>query len=244
MTNSSASRPRPGRARAHEGAETGDIARRAIAQVGEALAAIGPLPRDWQQLAAETAGLVAAIRKARTSDDLALIVKGLESRKAQAEAWGKQASQAVDTNPAGPEDRPHAITTNSPVYPSDTVVAAEESSRGEDSPQSQQPLAEIEAEPVKETPPPIPEPPAKVQPAELLQLAPRLADHVAQPYPEWRDIVDAAGDGLASISAFRRACGARPASRSDGKGRPLLLPLSRPSRASILRAARAGISRR
>ena len=186
-------------------------ARRAIAQIGETLAAIGPLPCDWPQLAAETAGLVAAIRKARTSDDLALIVKGLEGRKAQAEAWGKQASQAVHTNPAGPVDRPHAITTNSPVYPSDTVVAAEESSRGEDSPQSQQPLAEIEAEPVKETPPPIPEPPAKVQPAELLQLAPRLADHVAQPYPEWRDIVDAAGDGLrvdlgVSPSLWGEAC--------------------------------------
>jgi replication initiation protein RepC len=30
----------------------------------------------------------------------------------------------------------------------------------------------------------------------LIQLAPRLADHVAQEFPDWRDVVDGAGDGL------------------------------------------------
>jgi len=56
-------------------------ARRAIGQVGETLATVGPLPSQWRPLALETADLVAAIHQARTSDDLALIVRGLESRK-------------------------------------------------------------------------------------------------------------------------------------------------------------------
>ena len=38
--------------------------------------------------------------------------------------------------------------------------------------------------------------PAKVYPGELLQLAPRLADHVPQAFPDWADIVNAAGGGL------------------------------------------------
>jgi hypothetical protein len=40
------------------------------------------------------------------------------------------------------------------------------------------------------------ESPAKVHPGELLQLAPRLADHVRQAYPDWADIVGAAASGL------------------------------------------------
>jgi replication initiation protein RepC len=40
------------------------------------------------------------------------------------------------------------------------------------------------------------DPPARVHPRELLQLAPRLADHVPQSFPDWLDIMNAAGDGL------------------------------------------------
>jgi replication initiation protein RepC len=36
----------------------------------------------------------------------------------------------------------------------------------------------------------------EIRPAELLELAPRLAAHVPQSYPDWRDIVDAAGTYL------------------------------------------------
>jgi hypothetical protein len=61
-------------------------ARRAIAQIGATLAEAGPLPCGWPQLAAETAELVGAIRKTRTSDDMALIVQALESRKCRRRA--------------------------------------------------------------------------------------------------------------------------------------------------------------
>ena len=87
-------------------------ARRAIAQVGETLARRGPLPPAWPQLAAETAELVAAIRHARSPDDLALIAQSLESRKIQAETWAKEVPDSVENDPTGAEERPHIISTN------------------------------------------------------------------------------------------------------------------------------------
>jgi replication initiation protein RepC len=186
-------------------------ARRAIAQIGETLATVGPLPVDWPQLASETSELVKAIRRTRTSAELALIVNGLESRKIQAEAWAKEASKPVETGPVGPTDKPHIITTNLSFNPSDTVIAAEESSRVEVAPQSPQPVVESKAEAHKAMAAPTPELSAKILPAELLQLAPCLADYVARPCPDWADIVTAAGNGLrhdlgVSPSLWGEAC--------------------------------------
>lgn len=171
-------------------------ARRAIAQAGELLAGIAPLPLEWTQLAADTAALVASIRRAGSSEDLALIVKGLESRKAQAEAWVKEAAPIVNSSPVGLANEPHTITTNLSIDPSDTVTAAEESSRGEDRPQS--PTAEHGTGRDQGKNPTFKpfERVETIKPVELIQLAPRLADHVAQEFPDWRDVVDGAGDGL------------------------------------------------
>jgi replication initiation protein RepC len=186
-------------------------ARRAIAQIGETLTAIGPLPPEWPQLAAETTELVKAIRKARMSDDLALIAQGLESRKNQAETWAKQASQPVETNPTGLADEPHIISTNLSFDPLDTVIAAEQSSLGEVSPQDPETGREAGKDKGERASAGDFESPAKVHPGELLQLAPRLADHVRQAYPDWADIVGAAAGGLrhelgVSQSLWGEAC--------------------------------------
>ena len=116
-------------------------ARRAIAQIGETLSRQGPLPPAWPQLAAETAELVAAIRYARTSDDLALIAQSLESRKRQAESMGKGGVSILwKLAPWGWQSRPHTISTNPSFYPSDTVIASEESSQGEIASEAPQPM--------------------------------------------------------------------------------------------------------
>jgi replication initiation protein RepC len=171
-------------------------ARRAIAQIGETLAGLGPLPPDWPQLAAETAALVASLRRVASPDDLVLAVNSLESRKAQADGWAKTASSSVEISPVGLADEPHTISTNPLINPKDTVIAAEEGSRGE-----ARPLVPPTEEPFRV----FAEAPVtfrsferleKVQPAELLQLAPRLAEHTRQAFPDWADVVDAAGDGL------------------------------------------------
>ena len=52
----------------------------------------------------------------------------------------------------------------------------------------------------------------ELHPGELLELAPRLAAHVNQRYPDWNDIVDAGGNDLrpelgVSESLWREACG-------------------------------------
>ena len=171
-------------------------ARRAIAQIGETLSRQGTLPPAWPQLAAETAELVAAIRTARNLDDLALIAQSLESRKTQAETWAKEVRQSEENDPTASPERPHNISTNPSFYPSDTVMPSEEGSRGEIAPEAseigtQGQRTKVQKEPVSDF-----DAPAKVHPGELLQLAPRLAEHVAQDYPDWADIVNAAGEGL------------------------------------------------
>ena len=88
------------------------IARRAIRQAGEALEALGPLPPDWKRLAAETADLVAAARQTTCSEDLAVIAKSLENRKAEAEQWLRDTVKPVETDPVGAENGPHTTNTD------------------------------------------------------------------------------------------------------------------------------------
>ncbi len=176
-----------------------------VANTGETLAGLGPLPAEWPHLSAETADLVAAIRKTRTSDDLAVVVKGLESRKDQAEAWLREAQPPVEISPEGPVNEPHNISTNRKIKPKDTVIAAEESSRGAAPPPSPS-VPETTADPettaedfgdsVAFSPFERVE---KLHPGELIELAPRLAEHVQQRFPDWHDVVDAAGSYLASL---------------------------------------------
>ncbi len=51
----------------------------------------------------------------------------------------------------------------------------------------------------------------KLHPGELIELAPRLAEHVQQRFPDWHDVVDAAGSYLrhdlgVSQSPWGEAC--------------------------------------
>jgi len=172
-------------------------ARRAIFQAEETLKALGPLPSQWRQLALETADLVAAIRRARTSQDLAVVVQSLESRKEQAEAWVREAIPPVEISPEGLGNEPHNISTNPSVYPKDTVIASEGSSpEGAPDPESSAP-AEPDGEDLEDSVTFRPfERVEKLHPQELVELAPRLACHIPLPFPDWHDIVDAAGASL------------------------------------------------
>src|SRR3984885_2262279 len=115
----------------------GTIARGAIRQAGEALEALGPLPPEWPRLAAETADLIAAGRRTRRSEELAVVVKALEGRKAEAEQWLLETRKPVETDPTGAENGPHTTSTNLPENPyQDTVIAAEERSRSEAKPRT------------------------------------------------------------------------------------------------------------
>jgi len=182
-------------------------ARRAIRQIGETLAALDALPPEWPQLAAETAALVKLVRPTGRAEELVLIVGGLERLKTQAELWVREVLQPVKTSPMGLENEPHITTTNKSSDPKDTVTAIGESSReGEREPiptpssliaaavsPASAPANKVVAVCPASRPFDLAE---KIHPAELLELAPRLAAHVTQSYPDWRDIVDAAGTYL------------------------------------------------
>lgn len=178
------------------------FARRRIRQVGEELAALDQMPSEWTRLESETAELVAAARRTERSDDLALVVSSLERRKTEAEQWLRETNKPVKTDPEGTENRPHTISTNLIDNLSDTVIANEGSSL-------------VAAATVPPSSPPVPpmsaEKEYRVKPAQLIDLAPKLAACVFVPAPAWPDIVDAAEKHLrpslgVSSSLWGEAC--------------------------------------
>jgi replication initiation protein RepC len=190
-------------------------ARRAIRQAGEGLAGLGCVPATWPQMEAATGALVRAAKQAQRSEDLAVIVASLERRKTEAEQAFRDAGKPVETSPEGLENEPHTISTNLSENPSDTVTAPEAS---RSAPPSQPPSS-----PSVSAPPPGPEAPTptkasigaeqefRLKPAQLLDLAPRLARCVTDATPTWTAIVDAAGGSLrhelgVSPSLWGEAC--------------------------------------
>jgi hypothetical protein len=158
------------------------IARRAIRQAGEPLDALGALPPG---IKVEVADLIVAAQRASRSEDLGLAVRALESRKAEVEQWLRDASKPVNTNPSGLENEPHITVTNPLSNPEkDTVIAAEVCSRP------------VEAEPTPPSAAPTrlvsPEKALRVTAAELVDLAPRLAQYVPHGSVTWSHLLDAA----------------------------------------------------
>jgi replication initiation protein RepC len=182
------------------------LARRAIRQAGEELAAQGREPEGWRLLEEEVAVLAIACRHASRSNELGVIVGGLERRKTQAEEWVRELVKPVEMNPAGPVDEPQQYTfTTLMVNPNkDTVIA-------------QQDRRDTAGEPVPEAPSPsrrngvFPES-LELTPGHLLELAPRLSPHVPAGPADltWPAIIDAAdwlgGEMGISRTLWARAC--------------------------------------
>jgi replication initiation protein RepC len=183
------------------------LARRAIRQAGEELAAQGHEPEGWRLLEEEeVAALALACRHASRSDELALIVVGLERRKTQAEEWVRELVKPMETNPEGPASEPHHYTTTTlTIYPIKDTVPAQRHSNGATS------------EPAPETPSPsrrngpFPES-LGLTPGHLIELAPRLSPYVpaGSAALTWPAIVDAAdwlgGEMGISRTLWARAC--------------------------------------
>ena len=170
------------------------IARNGITQILETAAEYGFRGEEWTRLASDTRDLTKALRGVERPEEMALGVESLERRQRSArerlenllaEVTSK-VSKPVNPDPLGAENGPHQYTYNLSLHPQeDTVIAAEESSS---------------AGGQAGTPPPTPvrrEPPdegrvLKMQPEELVRLAPRLKPYLRRPDPTWPDIVDAA----------------------------------------------------
>jgi replication initiation protein RepC len=127
------------------------------------------------------ADLVKAGRLADRSEELALVATALESRKAEAEQWLREAAKPVKIDPAGAENGPHTTSTNQPLNPyQDTVMAAEDCSPAKAEPQTTT-LVLVS-----------PQQAPQVKAAELIELAPRLAQYLRPGTVTWPHVLDAA----------------------------------------------------
>jgi replication initiation protein RepC len=175
------------------------IARRAIRAAAEALAALGPLPPHWPRLKAEAADLTAAGRRAGRSEELALVATALESRRNEVEQWLRDAAKPMEPDPTGAENGPHTTSTNLPLNPyQDTVIASEERSPAQAEPKTTAPTLVS------------PEKAIGIKPAELVDLAPRLAQYIPHGTLTWNHVLDAAdwlrGELGVSRSLWADAC--------------------------------------
>jgi replication initiation protein RepC len=180
------------------------IARNGITQILETAAEYDFQGEDWAGLARDTRNLAMALRRVERPEEMALGVESLERRQRAARerlesllsAVTVGPSEAVDSDPKGPENQPHQYTYKSNLYPqSDTVIAAEDCNPPAGSAVPGQATPERPASP-QET---KPAKPARVDgtvlrlsPDELVRLAPRLRGYLATPAPTWPDVVDAA----------------------------------------------------
>ncbi len=123
-------------------------------------------------------------------------------------------SEAVDSDPLGPENRPHQDTYNpSPNPQADTVIAHEECSSPAgttvpDQATPERPTGPQETKPAK--PVRIDGTVLRLSTDELVRLAPRLRPYLTTPVPTWPAVVDAAdwlrGELGVSKSLWGEAC--------------------------------------
>lgn len=179
------------------------IARNGIAQILETAAEYGFQGEEWARLADDSRALTTALRKVERPDEMALGVESLERRQRSARerlenlllAAPPDVPEAVDSDPKGPENRPHQYTYKpSPDPKKDTVIAFEESSKpgGE---AERRPMATLQRsqDKVRELLPRTDSGTVlKVSTDELTYLAPRLRPYLRSADPTWPDIVDAA----------------------------------------------------
>jgi replication initiation protein RepC len=211
------------------------IARNGIAQVLETAAEYGFTGEEWTNLIRESRNLTLALRQIERPEEMTLGVESLERRQAAARerlesllaAAAPVASDPVNSDPKGPENRPHQYTYKPSLYPEqDTVTTSEgcKSDRVGDRAEPERPERPHEQPGGRESG--AGEGAAKSPPVEthrtdsgtvmrlsideLMLLAPRLRGYLKTPSPAWPEIVDAAdwlrGDLGVSKSLWSDAC--------------------------------------
>jgi replication initiation protein RepC len=209
------------------------IARNGIAQILETAAEHGFAGEEWMTLARESRSLTLALRRIERPEEMVLGVESLERRQTAARerlenllaATASVASNPVNSDPKGPENRPHQYTYKPSLYPEqDTVMASKgcRAERGEDraEPETPERLHEerggrergaSDAKPARvETHRSDSGSVMRLSIDELMHLAPRLRGYLKTPSPAWPEIVDAAdwlrGELGVSKSLWGDAC--------------------------------------
>jgi replication initiation protein RepC len=198
------------------------IARKGITQILETAGEYGLQGEDWAGLARDTRILATALKRVERPAEMLLGVESLERRQRAAReclemllvATKAGPSEEADSDPLGPEYRPHQYTYKpSPNPQSDTVIANEgcSSPSGPPLPEQatpEQPAGRQETKPAK--PARIDGTVLRLSTDELIRLAPRLRPYLTTPQPAWPAIVDAAdwlrGELGVSKSLWGEAC--------------------------------------
>jgi len=167
------------------------IARNGLIQILETVAEQGLANAAWQRLEGEGRALARSLRQVERPEEMELGVAALERRRMEARerlenqlaAIPGRASESVDSDPKGPENRPHQYSYKSTLHPEqDTVMASEESNaRGGNSGSHPQTPERTDSGAV-----------LKIKTDELIQIAPRLKPYLRTPQPAWPDIIEAA----------------------------------------------------
>jgi len=180
------------------------IARNGIAQILETAAEYGFAGEEWASVERETRRLAKALRTVERPAEMAGGVESLERRQRAARDRLENllsramadASEAVDSAPKGPENRPHQYTYNPGLDPKpDTVITQEEckpppgfsvphQAAVERSARSQE---ASQAKPARTDGTVL-----RLTTDEVVRLAPRLRPYLATPAPSWPEVVDAA----------------------------------------------------
>ena len=199
------------------------VARKGIVQILETATEYGLQGEDWADLARDTANLAMALRSIERPAEMLLGVESLERRQRAARehlealltATRAGPSEAVDSDPLGPENRPHQNTYNPDPNPqADTVIANERCSPPAGSTLPDRAVPELPAGPQEAKPA---EKPVRIEGTvlrlstdELVRLAPRLRSYLTTPVPTWPGVVDAAdwlrGELGVSKSLWGEAC--------------------------------------
>ncbi len=181
------------------------IARNGLLQILETAAELGFADATWQRLEIEGRALARSLRSVEREDEMAIGVASLERRQLEARErlekllaeMTPSASEAVDTDPKRPENRPHQYSYKPNPYPQeDTVIASKGSKWSAASPVTQPEPGPWPRDRQKNSAPPPDRTDSgsvlKINTEELIQLAPRLKPYLRTSAPAWPDIIEAA----------------------------------------------------
>jgi replication initiation protein RepC len=184
------------------------IARNGLRQILETVAEFGLHDADWQRLEEEGRGLARSLQKVERLEEMERGVVALEQRQCDARKRLEsllptvncpqtEAGDCADSDPKGPENRPHIILTNQlPDPKKDTVKASKGCRAAEGSAASHPEPTERPREPQEGLSPRPHRTDAgtvmRVSTDELVRLAPKLRAYLRTSTPTWPDIVDAA----------------------------------------------------
>ena len=181
------------------------IARNGLLQILETAAEQGIDDATWQTLGREGRALARSLKTVERVEEMEFGVASLERRQHEAHerlesqlaAVADSAPKAVDSDPKGPENRPHYYNYKGNSYPyKDTVMASDKSKSGVAGADSDfpPPVRPREGQKGQGAQPERTDDGAvlKINTDELVRLAPRLKPYLRTSSPNWPDIVAAA----------------------------------------------------